>query len=87
MVLADGGYTGKLAGWIKEKFHWILQIVKRPEERKGFVLLPRRWVVERTFSWFNQYRRLSKDYEYMTNTSESMIYVAMSKLMLRPLAH
>ncbi len=63
----------------------ILQPVKRPEGQKGFEVLPRRWVVERTFSWFNHYRRLSKDYEFLPTTSETMIYVAMTRLMLRRL--
>ena len=86
LVLADGGYTGKLIDWVKGKFNWILEIVTRPIGSKGFVLLPRRWVVERTFGWFGHYRRLSKDYEYLTDTSEAMVHVAMIVLMLRRLA-
>ena len=64
-----------------------MKIVKRPEGVKGFQLLPKRWVVERTFGWFGRYRRLSKDYEYVTQTSEAMIYVAMIRLMVHRLAH
>ncbi len=63
----------------------ILEVVKRKEGQKGFEVLPRRWVVERTFGWFGRYRRLSKDYEYLPTTSEIMIKVAMINLMLRRL--
>jgi putative transposase len=62
-----------------------LQQVLRCDEQKGFVVLPRRWVVERTFSWLNNCRRLSKDYEALTETSEAFIYIAMMRLMLRRL--
>ena len=60
--------------------------VERPEGIKGFLLLPKRWIVERTFAWLGRYRRLSKDYEYLTQTSETMIRVAMIHLMVRRLA-
>ena len=63
-----------------------LEIVKRSDDVKGFKVLPRRWVVERTFGWLGRQRRLSKDYEYLTETSETMIYVAMIGLMLRRFA-
>ena len=63
-----------------------LDIVKRPEGIKGFLLLPKRWIVERTFDWLSRYRRLSKDDEYETHTSEAMIRVAMIHLMVRRLA-
>ena len=62
-----------------------LQQVLRSGEQKGFAVLPRRWVVERTFSWLNNCRRLSKDYEALTDTSETFIYLAMTRLMLRRL--
>jgi len=64
----------------------ILEIVKRDKGVKGFQVLPRRWVVERTFAWLSFYRRLSKDYEVLTETSEAMIYAAMVHLMVRRLA-
>jgi len=59
LIWADGGYAGKLIDWVADLGHWILQIVKRCDDVKGFVVLPRRWVVERTFSWLGKYRRLS----------------------------
>ena len=64
---------------------FVLRITLRPEGAKGFVLLPRRWVVERTFGWLNQSSRLSKDYERLPQSSEAMIYLAMTRLMLRRL--
>jgi putative transposase len=85
LVWADGGYAGKLIGWLAALCGWVLEIVKRSDTAKGFVLLPRRWVVERTISWVNNYRRLSKDYEYHTQTSEAFIQIAMIHVMLRRL--
>jgi|YNPBryunderm2012_1023409.scaffolds.fasta_scaffold05325_2 putative transposase len=84
-VWADGGYAGQLVEWVKSSFRWVLEIVSRPAEACGFEVLPRRWIVERTFGWFNRYRRLSKDYEFLTDTSETMIYIAMIHLMLKRL--
>jgi putative transposase len=85
-IWADGAYTGWLETWVT----WLrrsrrvrLEIIKRSEHAKGFVLLPKRWVVERTFGWFGKYRRLSKDYEYLPATSEAMIYVVMIHIMVR----
>jgi putative transposase len=86
LLWADGGYAGKLVGWVKTVCAWVLQIVKRTDAVKGFKLLPRRWVVERTFGWLGRNRRLSKDYEGRTETSEAMIYWAMTRLMVRRLA-
>jgi len=86
LILADGIYNGDIAEWLKKHFSVVLEVVQRPEGSKGFTLLPRRWVVERTFAWLNRHRRLSKDYEYLTDTSEAMIKVAMIGLMLRRLA-
>jgi putative transposase len=86
LLWADGGYAGKLVGWVQTVCGWMLQIVKRTDNLRGFVVLPRRWVVERTFGWMVQYRRLSKDYEFHPETSETMIHVAMIHLMLRRLA-
>ena len=85
LIWADGGYAGKLVDWLAGFCQWTLEIVKRCDEMVGFQVLPRRWVVERTFGWLGRYRRLSKDYEYLTATSEAMIHIAMIQLMLRRL--
>jgi putative transposase len=83
LIWADGGYAGALIEWVQSTCGWILQTVLRPVGVKGFVLLPRRWVVERTFGWLCNYRRLSKDHEYLTSVSETMVVVAMIHLMAR----
>jgi putative transposase len=85
-IWADGAYTGeKLAGWLEEQGGWELEIVARDREARGFEVLSKRWIVERTFSWLIRNRRLSKDYERMVQTSETFIKVAMIRLMLRRL--
>ena len=86
LIWADGGYRGQLVEWVNSTFGWFLEIVKRSDGQKGFEVLPRRWVVERTFGWFGRFRRLSKDYEHCLQTSEAMIYAAMTHLMLCRLA-
>lgn len=85
LIWADGGYSGKLIDWTFQFGRWVLEIVKRSDDVTGFAVLPHRWVVERTFGWLGRYRRLSKDYEELTETSESMIYLAMINLMTRRL--
>ena len=88
-VWADGGSAGKLIAWVDSFCQWILEIVKRKEDVKGFQLLPKRRVVERTFSWLSNCRRLSKHYEYWNDwneTGEAMVQVAMIRLMLRRLS-
>ena len=85
-IWVDGGYAGQLVDWVAERFAFCLAVVLRPKERKGFVLLPRRWVVERTFGWLNHSRRLSKSYERLTRTDESWVYLAMTRIMLERLA-
>ncbi len=82
----DQHYGGTLATWAKETYAWELEIIKRPADAAGFVVLPWRWVVERTFGWLGWYRRLSKEYEQLTGVSEACIYAAMIHLMLRRLA-
>ena len=86
LIWADGAYAGKLIVWARRYCGWKLTIIKRSDRQKGFKVLPRRWVVERTFAWLSHYRRLSKDYEYRTDTSETMIYLAMTHLMIRRLS-
>jgi putative transposase len=86
-IWVDGGYRGpSLLDWVAQHCRFCLQVVLRSDDQTGFVVLPRRWVVERTFAWLNQQRRLSKDYERLTSTSETMIYIAMIRLMIRRLA-
>ena len=84
-IWADGGYAGKLIDWVKQTKGWVLEIIKRNANQEGFHVLARRWVVERTFAWLGRCRRLSKDYEEFTESSEAMIHVAMIQLMLRRL--
>ena len=86
LIWADGAYAGQLVEWVKNACGWLLEIVRRNQGAKGFQLLPRRWVVERTFGWFGRYRRLSKDYEFQTDTSENMVLIAMIQLMVHRLA-
>ena len=86
LIWADGGYAGKLIEWTLRVCGWVLAIVKRSDTAKGWVLLPRRWVVERTFGWLSQCRALARDYEFHPETSEALIQVAMIHLMLRRLA-
>src|SRR6266568_3721882 len=85
-IWVDGTYRGQLLEWVLLHFRFCLQPVLRSDEQKGFVVLPRRWVVERTFAWITQCRRLSLDYEELAQSSEAMIYIAMTRLMVRRLA-
>jgi putative transposase len=84
-IWVDGGYSGRLVEWVTEHFKFCLAVVLRPKQTKKFVLLPRRWVVERTFAWLNHSRRLSKSYERLTRTDETWIYIAMTRIMLNRL--
>jgi putative transposase len=99
LIWADMGYRGaSLKAWIEQELGWKLEIVQRPrkwgrypkdvepEPLPAFTVLRRRWVVERTFAWMGRYRRMSKDYEYLIESSEAMIHLAMTRLMLRRLA-
>ena len=87
VIWADSAYgRNGLPAWVRETFGWILQTILRPVKAVGFVLLPKRWIVERTFAWLGRYRRHSKDYERTTESSETMIYASMIHLMTRRLA-
>ena len=86
-ILADQGYKEQFMAWFLATFHWVVEIVHRNPTVKGFEVLPKRWVVERTFAWMNAYRRLSKEYEYHTNSSEAMVYLASIRLMLKRCAN
>ena len=85
-IWADGTYRGELLNWVAERFRFKIEPVLRPEGQKGFQVLPRRWVVERTFAWLDASRRLSRDCEVLVDTSETMIYIAMTRLLIRRLA-
>lgn len=84
-IWADGGYAGTLVDWARQLWRCTVEIVKR-SELHTFRVLPRRWVVERTFGWLGRYRRLNRDYERQAQTGEVMVYLAMIRLMLARLA-
>lgn len=88
-IWADGAYGmygGELIEWVKQAYGWELEIVEKPKAQKGFVVVKKRWVVERTFAWLGKCRRLSKDYEQNPRSSEAWVYLAMIGLMVRRLA-
>jgi putative transposase len=95
----DSAYQGSFKDWVEQTLRWTVDVVKRPsrwvwvpadqeppETPRGFQVLPRRWVVERTLGWLGRWRRTSKDYEYLPATSECVIYLPMIHIMLRRLA-
>ena len=88
-LLADSGYSGELVRWVNQllpRRGWRLEIVKRSDtDQHRCKLLPKRWIVERTFGWLSKFRRLSKDYEDRTENSEPIILIAATRLMLAPL--
>ncbi len=86
LLWADGGYTGRLVDWAREKLQLTLEIIKRSDDTSGFVVLPRRWVVERTLSWLMRSRRLARDYETLPASSEAVVLWSMTMLMGRRLA-
>jgi transposase len=86
-IWVDGGFDGEpFMQWVMNFCRWIVQVVLRPEQTKGFTLLKKRWVVERTFGWLMGCRRLVRDYELLPETSETFIYLASIRIMLRRLA-
>lgn len=95
----DTAYQGSFKDWVEQTLGWTVEVVRKPrrwrwvapgqeppEMPRGFQVLPRRWVVERTLGWIGRWRRTSKDYEYLPTTSECVIYAIMTRLMLRRLA-
>jgi putative transposase len=84
LIWADAAYEAAV-GWAKQFGRFVLELVRKPAGQRGFVLLPRRWVVERTFAWLVRCRRLARDYERRTESSEAMVHLAMIRLMLRRL--
>jgi putative transposase len=87
VIFADSAYArNQLPDWVNATFGWVLQTVLRPVHAQGFVVLPKRWIVERTFAWLARYRRHARDYERNPETSEAFIYIAMINLMSRRLA-
>jgi transposase len=85
-IIADGGYRGELIDWVQQNLHVVLEIVLKLGNQKGFQVLPKRWIVERTFAWITRNRRLARDYERLAESSEAFVYVAMIRLGLRRLA-
>ena len=85
-VWADGAYAGQLVEWAEKTDEFVLDIVRKPKGQIGFSVLPWRWIVERTFAWLGNYRRLAQDYEISPRTSEAWIKIAMIHLMVRRLA-
>ena len=80
---ADGGYAGRLVHWAADMTHIRLEIIRRGAHTKGFEVLPRRWVVERTFAWVFKNRRVVRDYEQLTAVAETLITIAASATLLR----
>jgi putative transposase len=82
---ADGGYAGQLEDWVRQQCGWELDIVAKDPTVTGFAVLPKRWIIERTFAWLGKCRRLSKDYEHLVTSAAAMIRLAMIGLMVRRL--
>ncbi len=87
IIWVDAGFDGnRFMQWVMDFCRWIVKVVIRPKERREFVLLPKRWVVERTLGWLTWCRRLNKDYELLPETAETFVYIAMIRVMVRRLA-
>ena len=82
LIWADGGYA-HIVEEVRKQFGWRLDIVRRSDKAKGFEILPHRWIVERTFGWLGRYRRLSRDFEHTVSVSESIVYIASIRRMLK----
>lgn len=82
-IPADGGYQGSLGEWMTKKFGWLMEVVLRLDECPAkFAVLPKRWIVERTFSGLENYRRLTIGYEYLAESAEAMVQLAFCQIML-----
>ncbi|WP_256091547.1 transposase [Candidatus Thiosymbion oneisti] len=87
-IWADGGYSGPaLSDWLWLQFGCLIEVVRKQTGLRGFQVLPRRWVVERTFAWLVRSRRLSKDYERKPTSSEAQVYLASGRLLLRQICN
>jgi transposase len=86
LVWADGGYAGRLVIWARKVLALTVEVVKRTDDVKGFAVLPRRWVVERTFAWISKFRRCVRDYETLPAHHEAMVHISMIMTMSRRLA-
>ncbi len=85
VIWMDGGYEQRIEAWVAEHGAYRVEIVKRTAGKKGWELLPKRWVVERTFGWLGRWRGLAKEYSYLPETTEAHILLAMTHLMLKRL--
>jgi len=85
-IWVDGAYAGELVTWVYGFLGWTIEVVKRSDTLKKFIVLPRRWVVERSFAWLSNYRIHSKDYYHNPRCSEASVYAASVNLMLRRLS-
>ena len=85
LVWMDGGYENRIEAWVAEHCRFRVEIVKRSEGARGWELLPKRWVVERTYGWLNWWRGLAREYDFLPETTEAKILLAMTRLMLRRL--
>lgn len=85
VVWVDGGYEHRLEDWVAAHCPFRVEVIKRPAGSKGYISLPKRWVVERTFGWLGRWRGLAKEYTYLPQSTEASIYLAMIHLMLRRL--
>jgi putative transposase len=85
VVWLDGGFEHRIEHWVERHCSFRVEIVKRPKGSKGWTLVPKRWVVERTFGWLNRWRGLAREYDYLPETTQAKILLAMTRLMLRRL--
>lgn len=83
-IIADGGYRRQLARWVQQKFGWIVEVLLRQNESPSkFNVIPKRWIVERTFSWLENYRRIALDYEYSIESAQTMVQTSFIQIMLK----